>query len=314
MSLIQKLRTYKVFYELFNFFHPKLLAHNKSPYKKYGIQKPLYRSISSQYFEDIPTNDAPWLDASDSSNIDQALLSQFSIETQAQIRSWSTNGYMILRGLITPIAVDKINADIESLLKNKEIKYRWANKIMFAYQKSKAIHDAFHHPELIKVLEFLLGKEISIFQSINFKKGSQQRAHSDSVHMTTFPLGYMIAAWVALEDIDESQGPVFYYPGSHKLPYLLNGGFDHQGTQSRIGFNCYKTYEDQLEKNLKETDLKPKPFLAQKGDVLIWHPNLVHGGSKVTNQESSRKSMVAHYYANDVVKYHEISQRPSLMK
>jgi ectoine hydroxylase-related dioxygenase (phytanoyl-CoA dioxygenase family) len=54
-------------------------------------------------------------------------------------------------------------------------------------------------------------------------------------------------------------------------------------------------------------------LIAKKGDVLIWHANLVHGGAPILNPALTRKSMVVHYYANDVIKYHEITERPSLM-
>ena len=55
-------------------------------------------------------------------------------------------------------------------------------------------------------------------------------------------------------------------------------------------------------------------FLAKKGDLLVWHANLLHGGEKVVDQNSTRKSMVLHYYANDTVCFHEITQRPTLKK
>jgi hypothetical protein len=38
------------------------------------------------------------------------------------------------------------------------------------------------------------------------------------------------------------------------------------------------------------------------------------GGMPVINPTLTRKSMVIHYYAKDVVKYHEITERPSLME
>jgi len=37
-------------------------------------------------------------------------------------------------------------------------------------------------------------------------------------------------------------------------------------------------------------------FLPRKGEVLIWHANLLHGGSAVINQCRSRWSQVSHYY------------------
>jgi ectoine hydroxylase-related dioxygenase (phytanoyl-CoA dioxygenase family) len=77
----------------------------------------------------------------------------------------------------------------------------------------------------------LLGHETTLFQSINFLTGSEQRTHSDSIHMSTFPLGGMAAAWVALEDITPGNRPLHYYPGSHKLPYYLNADYQNEGNQ-----------------------------------------------------------------------------------
>ena len=69
-----------------------------------------------------------------------------------------------------------------------------------------------------------------------------------------------------------------------------------------------------LQDILKQNEFQPVPFLAKKGDVLIWHANLVHGGMPIEDKNTTRKSMVIHYYADDVIKYHEITERPSLMK
>ncbi len=55
-------------------------------------------------------------------------------------------------------------------------------------------------------------------------------------------------------------------------------------------------------------------FLAKKGDLFIWHANLLHGGELRTD-DSTRKSLVAHYFTTegDVINYHEITQRPAIM-
>ncbi len=69
-----------------------------------------------------------------------------------------------------------------------------------------------------------------------------------------------------------------------------------------------------MEELIREKDLQKEVFLAKKGDILIWHANLIHGGLPVVNPALTRKSMVIHYYATDVIKYHEITERPSLLK
>jgi hypothetical protein len=78
------------------------------------------------------------------------------------------------------------------------------------------------HLELMHWLQRLLGHPAKLLQTIASHKGSQQAAHSDSIHMTTYPLGYLAAAWIAFEDIPTDSGPLEFYPGSHRLPYVFS--------------------------------------------------------------------------------------------
>ena len=131
--------------------------------------------------------------------------------------------------------------------------------------------------------------------------------------MTTYPLGYLTAAWIALEAMTPDNGPLIFYPGSHKLPYLLNGSFDHGGNRFAIGHDAYARYEEAVDKAVKDGRFERKEFIAQPGDVLVWHANLLHGGKKMTMPNASRKSMAIHYFASDVLCYHELTQRAALM-
>jgi ectoine hydroxylase-related dioxygenase (phytanoyl-CoA dioxygenase family) len=168
-------------------------------------------------------------------------------------------------------------------------------------------------PQLLALLELILDKPVLPFQTLNFIRGSGQRAHSDSIHMTTYPLGYLVAVWIALEDIHENSGPLFYYPGSHKLPYLLNDDFGNISTGWMLGNREYTDYEDVIANLILKKGLQPERFLPRKGDILVWHANLLHGGEPIVDPELTRKSMVIHYFAHDVIKYHEITERPSLI-
>ncbi len=53
---------------------------------------------------------------------------------------------------------------------------------------------------------------------------------------------------------------------------------------------------------------------AQPGDVLLWHANLLHGGKKMSSPNASRKSMVIHCLADDVLCYHELTQQAARME
>jgi ectoine hydroxylase-related dioxygenase (phytanoyl-CoA dioxygenase family) len=45
--------------------------------------------------------------------------------------------------------------------------------------------------------------------------------------------------------------------------------------------------------------LQAEIFLPKKGDILIWHGNLIHEGSKVRNAARTRKSYAIHYTSHE---------------
>jgi ectoine hydroxylase-related dioxygenase (phytanoyl-CoA dioxygenase family) len=61
-----------------------------------------------------------------------------------------------------------------------------------------------------------------------------------------------------------------------------------------IGPEAYVNYENHIEAIIKKEGLNKEYFTPEAGDVLIWHGNLIHGGSKWNDKEQTRKSMVCH--------------------
>jgi ectoine hydroxylase-related dioxygenase (phytanoyl-CoA dioxygenase family) len=309
-----KLKQLKPLHWLYNLLHYKELKHNRAAFRRYHIKKSLIASVSSRDFPDKESR--AWLDVGNSMELAplKAGFSHFDPLVQEQLRNWSERGYMILHNVFSEDAVVAIDAEVDRIYRQGKVELTHDNKLPFLNKLSPVIERATHNAELVRVLEFILDREVVPFQTLNFIKGSGQRAHSDSIHMTTYPLGYLIAAWVALEDILPDGGPLFYYPGSHRLPYLLNDEFENYSSKLSLGNKKYRDYEDMTAHIIESQRLQPQLFLPQKGDVLIWHANLIHGGMPVKDQDLTRKSMVIHYYAKDVIKYHEITERPALMQ
>ena len=314
MSLGDRLKRIKPLHWMYNLMHYKSLRHNRAAYKKYDVHRPVIASISSRNFPDKTSR--AWLDTGNSAELVQtkAGFAAFPGEVQTQLLEWSAKGYMILRDFYDEAVTNSIQQEIDRLAANGQLQPTHDNKLMFANRISPLIRDITFDKRLTDLLGFILDSEVIPFQTINFNYGSNQRAHSDSIHMTTYPLGYLIAVWIALEDTSPDNGPLFYYPGSHRLPYLLNNDFNEGENLLHLGKKGYPDYEDKIEAVIEEKQLQKEIFLAQKGDILIWHANLIHGGLPVVQPGLTRKSMVIHYYAKDVIKYHEITERPSLLK
>lgn len=314
MKLKARFKKFKPLHWINNILHSASLRHNREAYRKYGVSKSLFSSISSRDFPDKTSK--AWLDTGDSAACvqEQEAFSGFSKDIQMQLINWSRNGYMIIPAHFSAAETDAVNEAADHLINEKAHTLTHDNKLLYGYKHSPVINKMMNDKRLVDLLSFILGKEVVPFQTLNFIKGSGQRAHSDSIHMTTYPLGFLIAAWIALEDIHPDSGPLFYYPGSHRLPYLLNDDFENYSSRFLLGNKQYTDYEDVTEDILLNSDFEKKIFLPKKGDVLIWHANLIHGGMPVVNPSLTRKSMVVHYYARDVIKYHEITERPSLIE
>lgn len=321
MKIINYLRRLKWLYALYNFFHYKQLRHNLTVFKKYGIRKNYFSRISFRELEELtrtaPLKEQPWLDAADSKVVlpKHKKFNALDVNTQKALLNWSRDGYAILEKFYSSSDIDFINEEIQRLLKEKKLTQLHNGKVMFGIDKSQKLRETASPERLTDILSLLLGRKVKLFQSINFFNGSQQDAHSDSIHMTTFPLGFLIAVWIALEDIEVGSGPLFYYPGSHKLNYVMNADFRKVDNPILFDEHDYTDYERRIDEVIHENGIteNKKTFLAKKGDLLIWHANLLHGGNPIQNPKSTRNSMVLHYYAEDVICFHEITERPALL-
>ena len=121
------------------------------------------------------------------------------------------------------------------------------------------------------------------WQNMLFDRSTGTVDHYDSWYLDTLPQGFLTAAWVALEDIDPGCGPFRVYPGSHRhfADNQLNG----------------LPHDDFRRECAKYAASHPhKAALLKKGDVLFWHPSLLHGALSQTDEKRSRKSLTCHYY------------------
>jgi len=308
------IRRIKLAYSLYNLFHKKQLENNVRLYKQIGLKKSYFSSISSQDFEHLDADLILNQNKPDALLSDNKLYKNTDKASQNSMTSFQESGYCIIKNFFDPAVVATVNEQIDDLMESRKLKFKYGNKLMFAIRKSDYLKSLFEDQDLLQLLNILIQGQAKLFSSINFMKGSQQRSHSDSIHMTTFPLGGLLGVWLALEDIDEENGPLHYYPKSHKLPYYLNRDYDNIGSKYLLGEHDYKAYESMIEDKLEALELKKHVFTADKGDLLVWHANLLHGGEPQIDMKRTRKSMVLHYFDTNRICYHEITQRPALMK
>ncbi len=263
----------------------------------------------------------PWLDRPDAAEqIDRRLsLGEISEYEASLCRQWEKSGYVILDRFFGDEELDQAWNSYEQGIKSGKVKPPHEplfegdtvhGRVLNPHMSLEPINKLLMDVRMREVVNLLLGVRAIPFQTIIGHKSSEQLQHSDSIHMSTYPQGYLVANWIAFEDIHPDSGPLVYHPGSHKLPYLLP---DDLGMPYDLTYSAYHgTYEPAVQKKISDHSLETKYFTPNKGDVLLWHANLLHGGSKLKNPEHvSRKALVCHFFAEGCVCYHDLTGMPA---
>lgn len=163
------------------------------------------------------------------------------------------------------------------------------------WQVCDAVANLATHQPLLDALSAIYGRRAFPFQTLNFEFGTQQNAHADTYHFNAKPDGFMCGVWVALEDVADDAGPLFYYPGSHKLDTIER--------MDLIGARSYGDYEAHIAKAMQTRGFERRTALLRRGQALIWAANLVHGGAPRIDLGLTRYSQVTHYFFDGCAYY-----------
>lgn len=148
------------------------------------------------------------------------------------------------------------------------------------------LSNIFHDP-----MSDFFGRKSSVYTSLTFKHGSQQEPHIDTPYFWTRPFNLFAGVWVALEDISSEAGPLFYYPGTHKF-------FSSEAELINLHAECNGNPDCMFKKILEKASqngIKKQELIIKKGDAVIWHPGVLHGGNQALNQTMTRFSVVFHF-------------------
>lgn len=249
--------------------------------------------------------------------------------TPDQYEYFHENGYLILDLNIPEVHLDSIIEDLKDKYNGTvklDVSYQDANRIQDAWKISSKVKELALNPQILESLEKLYQRQPLAFQTLNFPVGTQQNAHSDTIHFNSIPKGFMCGVWIALEDMDENNGTLIFYPKSHKLPEVTMKDLGYEWeTRSlslsqvlrrggrKLGFikstptlkvdDAYPLYEKYIARVIDENNLKPEYAIIKKGQALIWAANLLHGGSPVKDEKRTRHSQVTHYFFADCQYY-----------
>ena len=211
---------------------------------------------------------------------------------------FETNGYLIIKNAIGQEIVDKYERewDKENLEKRNERGLLEGWEGHSSYLQHDLIKDILCHQSIQDVFVDI-EKGVALHSSRTYGTSTEMPWHHDSVLPNEVAGDNYIGVWVAIEDVTEDSGPFEFIPGSH----IWDIDFSEAYSVAEIGSFEGNYGSFNLEEEISKRNVESVKFLANRGDVLVWHGRLVHRGSIPKNKAITRKALIGHYcngYAN----------------
>jgi hypothetical protein len=230
------------------------------------------------------------------------------------IETLGSAGYAILPFKVDLETTSKARFELLNSYKYDSKDYNLNNRVENAWKFSPAVRKIATWPEILDLLNQYFEQPAFAFQTLNFERGSSQRLHSDFYHFASSRFEEMVGVWVALEDVHPDSGPLTVCPGTHRLPYLFPEDFGCARGSKADPYRHYKTYEDYVEQLAQSGDVTRKQVCLKEGEILVWHSNLMHGGSPIKDSRLTRMSQVTHYFSRGHCYFSPITSSRSWVK
>lgn len=219
--------------------------------------------------------------------------------TAEQLRTFNEDGYLVVKGLLTP--------DEVRLLTDTFMEMRASGPIPGCFEPKSAeeaggdilkLYPRMMHPHRVndvalryllddrleRILTDLFSEEPLAAQSMLYFKPAGARGqalHQDNFFLKVEP-GTCIAAWIALDPADRENGGLEVVPGTHRMDIFCPEEADTEVSFTRD----YVPVPPGLE--AVPVDLEP-------GDTLFFNGQLVHGSQPNQTCDRFRRSFICHY-------------------
>lgn len=170
--------------------------------------------------------------------------------------------------------LDRIEWRLDAVNRHKPHLYlKWAN-------------DLARHPQILQTIQQLLGPDILLWYSVLFVKPARSNGevpwHQDSTYWA-LERDEGVTVWLALSEVNETNGCVEYLPGSHLLKNVKHVIENTENNmlargQKIIGFNPAETHK----------------MILRPGQASLHHPSVLHS-SKANLSEKPRLGIAFRY-------------------
>ena len=239
--------------------------------------------------------------------------------TANQLKEYNVKGYLAPINILSSEEVKKIRVEIESVEKKWPDQINGLNRNNIHYY-SPIFDQIVHNSKILDVVENIVGPNILVAGTVLFLKEPENKGfiswHQDGIYQGWKPYN-SITAWLAITDVNEENGCMRMWTGSHKDNFK-----NHKDTLDEDNLLT----RGQTIENVPVQDTIP--IILKPGQLSIHHPMTVHGSGP--NLSKSRrigfaiqsyigtnveqilgKTYVQQVRGKDDFKYHEHTSRPN---
>jgi phytanoyl-CoA hydroxylase len=217
--------------------------------------------------------------------------------TQEQYEAFTTEGYLVVRGLFREEELAEVESTFEELshtvvpghfepvLEGDAVDpLKRYPRVMHPHRFNQTAMKYMLHKPVMEILADLYGEDALAAQSMFYYKppGSRGQAlHQDNFYLKVEP-GNCIAAWTAVDCADEDNGCLLVVPKT--------SGHDIVCPDEADANESFTTHYVKPPR-----DHKPLPAVMDRGDVLFFNGNLIHGSYRNKTKDRFRRSFICHY-------------------
>jgi len=294
------------------FSFPTLNLRNDTPLaqqvaedlRAYGTPLLVGRIIDSSLFPFGSGTARAWFDVAEGDDIVMSLEpARDAGEAQRHLLRW---GFCVLHEQLPTELIENFKTELNTAIETGDLAYRIgsSDRIHGAHQKLPSARAVWLYPPVIQFLENYFKDTACACQTLTYVNGSEQGAHQDSIHLTPYPSGFMCGVWVALQDVQENSGELFVYPGSHRSGSIRARDLDLAKVEND-DYSHYHKFDSAINNLIAKEGYQRLVYRPKAGQILVWHENLIHGGSPRLDVERARLSVVSHYFAKGSIGFYD---------
>jgi len=225
-----------------------------------------------------------------------------AIITKEQINQYEKDGFVILRNIILPDIIKKIQDECDRFIKEKDaemdrkgvlvdgINHKGSRYFIAMRNKdSQPMQELIYGKELEEITRCILGENVYLFleQFVvkSAEKGMKFAWHQDSGYLA-FPHKSYLSCWMPLDDVNEENGTVFLLP------------YGAAGTKVRIDHVKDNETNDEVGYFGNDPGI---PAILNKGDVALFSSVCFHR-SGTNHTDKSRRVLLMQYSSEPIFK------------